>query len=278
MTGGSNYNEESLLYKIDDFYQTFEVFDHQSMRRWAYRAYLSILGLLFLLSLIYTLINIMIFREYILWLAITIFFELTYLKVNANYLKFISDEKLKILRISFACSYDDLSDIKSLWLRNNFSMERLNVIQLLRDINYLIDLTQRFKLNRSEFNHSLFSFIYNGEAKNRILALIGVLITVISLSLTQLLIVSHPPDFHLVSEFLFSSTYLIALVVTFALLGALLWFLRSSKQDIYRLIEKFLNRRASSKKYTTPTLTQYKAKFLVEYLIQIAPAQSRTNN
>ena len=157
-------------------------------------------------------------------------------------------------------------------------MERLNVIQLLRDINYLIDLTQRFKLNKSEFNHSLFSFIYNGEAKNRILALIGVLITVISLSLTQLLIVSNPPHFHLVSEFLFSSACLIALVVTFALLGALLWFLRSSKQDIYRLIEKFLNRRASSKKYTTPTLTQYKAKFLVEYLIQIAPAQSRTNN
>lgn len=108
--------------------------------------------------------------------------------------------------------------------------------------------------------------------------MIGVLITVISISLTQLLITTHPPDYLLVFEFLFSWTYLVALAVTFLLFGALLWFLKSSKQDIYRLIEKFLNREASSEKNTTPTITQYKAKFLIEYLIQIAPAQSKKNN
>lgn len=128
MTDGSNIDKSSLVYKIEDFYETFEVFEQQSMRRWSYRAYLSILALLFLLSLFNTLMNIMIFREYVVWLAITVFFELNYLSINKHSKEFLASKKLEKLKINFACSYNDLNSVKGIWLKNNFAVDQLNII------------------------------------------------------------------------------------------------------------------------------------------------------
>ena len=192
------------------------------------------------------------------------------------------EAKIMEMNKLLGCNYKKLDDIKSVWIKNKFGADTSEYLKIVKNLDYYIDISQRYGALKGHIKDSIFYFFYNAEAKNRILGLLGVLISLVSLLILRFSVNENPDIVFELIKSISDNPYSFNWAILFIIFVILFFFIMlsalfiSARNPLINLLENISVKLNPDRRETD--LSSHKCRYLMIELIRNVPVSAMKNN